>query len=296
MFIRRRLWLIVMSISLASFSSTMLTSCSGCGDILYDECVPDLPPDVGGQPNVSGSIGNTIVATWAAATDKVTAAAQLSYRVMYSTSNNISTPADALANGIAAIDWTPNITTASISGLNYSTTYYVAVLVKNEREQTSIYPVTSYKTGTAPLVLSNGGQIACPAGTVMTGFGGRTGAIIDQLFLQCAPESNPTQATAVQGPGVGGQGGQPTASRYCPDGSYVTAVNGAVGTLFLGAVASIEATCSTIPAQTIAIAPGFGNTPFQHSCPPGQKAYGLDMLATPNGGAYVGSVNQILCR
>ena len=75
--------------------------------------------------------GTSLTLNWTAATDNVSAGTALEYIVYRSTSDNISTWADAQANGTLAQDWTANIVTANITGLTEGTTYYFNVFVRD---------------------------------------------------------------------------------------------------------------------------------------------------------------------
>lgn len=72
--------------------------------------------------------------SWSAATDDVTPAAQLQYKVVTAgTTAAIDTvsEADALTGGSIVMDWTANTTTSSVSSLSAGTAYAFAVLVKD---------------------------------------------------------------------------------------------------------------------------------------------------------------------
>jgi len=84
--------------------------------------------------------------TWTAATDGVTAPAQLQYKVVYSASSNISMPGDAEANGTVSTNWTANLTTATVIGLTANTDYNFNVLVKDEAGNVSVYTAVAGKT------------------------------------------------------------------------------------------------------------------------------------------------------
>jgi hypothetical protein len=71
----------------------------------------------------------------------------------------------------------------------------------------------------------------CLSGQFLTGFGSRSGAYLDHLLLACAPivvandGSVSVGATIVDtGPGVGGSGGSPFATVFCPTGQVATAL------------------------------------------------------------------------
>ena len=109
---------------------------------------------------------------WTYGSDDVTATSSLQYRVYYSTSNNITTAANAQSNGTAANAWTTNINTLGISGLTPGITYYVNVLVKdaagNIGSSTSNAQATT--ADTTPPTVGNSGTIttASVASTSLT--------------------------------------------------------------------------------------------------------------------------------
>jgi len=54
--------------------------------------------------------------------------------------------ADAITSADLVMDWTPNITSTMVSGLNVTTTYYFAVLVKDEAENKALYLNPDWQT------------------------------------------------------------------------------------------------------------------------------------------------------
>ncbi|EPG67606.1 fibronectin type III domain-containing protein [Leptospira wolffii] len=91
----------------------------------------------------SSQSGATVNLSWAAASDDVTAADSLVYQVYYSTNSQdiyVNT-AEALTSGGASAYGEPgaNMTSASISGLAASTTYYFNILVRDQDQTASIY-------------------------------------------------------------------------------------------------------------------------------------------------------------
>ena len=93
---------------------------------------------------------NSTKLTWTAATDLGTLAANLQYKIVFSTSNNITTVSDAETNGTAFGDWTNNITTSTVTGLTASTSYYFNVLVKDEAGNKALYSSITGTTTAAP--------------------------------------------------------------------------------------------------------------------------------------------------
>lgn len=88
-------------------------------------------PVIGTSIVVSGKTATAMTLSWGAATDDSTDPASLQYKVVTSLSNNISTVADAEANGTLQMDWTTNTLTKNLTSLTMSTTYYISVLVKD---------------------------------------------------------------------------------------------------------------------------------------------------------------------
>ncbi|HEY9160538.1 MAG TPA: fibronectin type III domain-containing protein [Desulfomonilia bacterium] len=77
--------------------------------------------------------------SWEPADDDVTPPDRLQYKVIYSTNRDMDNVKDAENNGQSAMEWTANITSHRISGLEPSTTYYIATLVRDEAGNTAIY-------------------------------------------------------------------------------------------------------------------------------------------------------------
>lgn len=119
-----------------------------------------LSPDtVVPTPGASGTISmgtvtfNSIALSWTAATDDVSAQANLQYAVYLSTSNNISTPELCAANASPPeMDFTAGQTGYTITGLNPSTDYYVNVVVRDEAGNPAAYTM---RLGTTDVMLPN---------------------------------------------------------------------------------------------------------------------------------------------
>lgn len=95
----------------------------------------------------NGTPATTVIdVSWTAATDNVTLQSAIKYKVVYSLSNNLTTIADAEANGTVALDYTENTTSLSVSGLSALSTYYVAVIAKDTAGNKAIYTSTSHTT------------------------------------------------------------------------------------------------------------------------------------------------------
>jgi hypothetical protein len=269
------LWWVAAGVLLA------LTACGG-------NDVDSTPPTAGAAISLDGSQETSIDATWGAATDNRTVAADLEYQVMRSTSDNMSSVADALANGTIATTWTKNITASTLTGLQDGTTYYVTVLVRDGAGNMAVYSTMS--TTTAAVVAST--NLLCPDGKFVTGFAGRRGGIIDRFTLRCGDADN--LATVVDGDSLGGVGGSAFGPYDCPSGEYVTGTSGfnALGG-FTTAMASVKMTCSGGTDTTSANSGG--NTAFSFSCPSPLRVRGFVVTDT-DAGAYVGFMQNIICE
>jgi hypothetical protein len=70
--------------------------------------------------------------------------------VLRSTANDISTVAEAEANGVLVQDWTRDIASAEATGLSASTQYYFNVLVKDGEGNIAAYVSSSAMTAALP--------------------------------------------------------------------------------------------------------------------------------------------------
>ena len=268
-------------------------TCSGGDVCTAGACVVNAPPTAGTSLAFTGSSGSIVVVNWAAASDDTTPTASLEYQVVYSASNNITTLTDAEANGTVGQDWTANIGTATIGGLNFATAYYFQVLVRDGGGKKSVYI-----SGTQTTAGSGSAALFCPAGQVMTGFGGRAGAIIDRIGIRCAPLVGgvPNTASTTDGANLGGMGGTAFADFTCPTGTWVTGVSGDNGNGgWTSSMAGLGATCSD--SSSSGRRGNYGDVAFSFSCPNGQKAVGLQINAVEqNGSFYTGFMQGIYCR
>ncbi|MCP4131713.1 MAG: hypothetical protein GY754_12105 [bacterium] len=141
-----RFFLFIQCFFLSIFTAFVFTGCGG-------------EDEGGGNDNTAPTTG-TVTATnvtttsmtlnWTKASDTATADGLLEYKVVYSTSDNISTAADAETTGggrTVLQDWTTDINTIPVTGLTSATVYYFAVLVRDEAELKAIY--TTLSQGTA---------------------------------------------------------------------------------------------------------------------------------------------------
>lgn len=105
--------------------------------------------------------------SWGAATDAETAQSALQYKLVYSTSNNLSSAANAEANGTVGMNWTANTLSQAVSGLSTETTYYFAVLIKDGSD------LVSYQTGSTSTLCA--GKMIYLASINNAAFGGKAG-------------------------------------------------------------------------------------------------------------------------
>ncbi len=103
-------------------------------------------PVPGSNINFTDVTATGMSVSWGAATDKYEPQANLQYKLVYSTINNLDTAYDAEYNGIIAMDWSTNALSCPVTGLTSSTQYYFAVLVKDSLGNESAYPCLNQAT------------------------------------------------------------------------------------------------------------------------------------------------------
>lgn len=107
----------------------------------------ELPvPGNGGIITMGAVSGTSVQLNWTRAEDVQTPQTGLRYRVYRSESNNISTPALALANGFVVVNWTYNIVSAVSDGLIPGRNYYFNVVVLDGDENSAAYVTISVTT------------------------------------------------------------------------------------------------------------------------------------------------------
>lgn len=129
-------WFLLLIMTLA----IILTGCDDPGAV--DVTAP--VPGGSGAITFTNVAAGEVTVNWTAASDDI--AANPLYLVCYSTSNNISTLADAEANGTAVGTEAAGITSKTVTGLNQSTTYYFNVLVSDEAGNAAAYTAASQAT------------------------------------------------------------------------------------------------------------------------------------------------------
>jgi hypothetical protein len=168
----------------ACYTSTSATTSGG---------TDTTPPTPGGSGVIttSGVTSSSVTLGWTAATDNVTPQASLLYETVRSLSNNISTVADAIANGTVVTSWSTALTSSTATGLSASTTYYFNVLVKDAAGNTAVYTSTSATTSggtdTTPPTPGGSGAIATSgitSSSVTLGWTAGTDNVTPQASLQ----------------------------------------------------------------------------------------------------------------
>jgi len=134
-------------IFVAGFSLTLL-ACSSGGSATGSDgggssggggSTDSTAPTVGTNISFSGTTDTSVSVSWGAATDSVTAQNQLQYRLLRSTTNNLTSVANAEANGTEVLAYTANQLSQTASGLSASTPYYFAVIVKDAAGNKALY-------------------------------------------------------------------------------------------------------------------------------------------------------------
>jgi hypothetical protein len=149
------------------------------------------PPVAGAAIGFSGTTASGTTVSWGSATDAVTSAASLRYKLVHSSSAGaIDTVAKVNAivtsgSGLA-MDWTGNALTFSVTGLSDATTYYFAVIVKDAAGNLALYgpaPVTTLD-GAAPGVGAAIGFFGTTSSGTTASWGAATDDVTAQASLQ----------------------------------------------------------------------------------------------------------------
>ena len=118
----------------------------GCDSFLLSRVVGDRDavdqletPTPGGGIELVRASDSTLELRWPAARDNATSQDDLEYRVVWSNTNNIATPADAPVNGTTSLEWSPNVTSHTIDDLSAQTDHWVSVLVRDAAGGTAMY-------------------------------------------------------------------------------------------------------------------------------------------------------------
>ncbi len=135
---------------------------------------------------ISSLTGSSLVLDWTAATDDIDPTQNLQYAVYQSTSNNIDTIANILANGTKVMDFTYNRLNFPVTGLVDYTGYYFNIIVRDSEGNQSAYTMANTETldVSAPIATSNAIVLSNLASTSLT-------------LTWTKAEDNKTAATAI---------------------------------------------------------------------------------------------------
>jgi hypothetical protein len=119
--------------------------------ILFYSCKVDdgdntAPTVVDGRLRITGDTFSSLMVSWTAASDRITAADRLTYRLYYGTTNALDTVANIEANGTPAGAAEPDLTSAAITGLTPFTLYYFNVIVADAAGNKAVYDITPGQT------------------------------------------------------------------------------------------------------------------------------------------------------
>ncbi|MCP4132323.1 MAG: fibronectin type III domain-containing protein [bacterium] len=125
-------------------------------------------PGSGGVVTIFNITDDGVTLIWTKADDDVSLHGDLLYKVYGSASYTLNSAEDAELYGFSLVDWSTNITTAEITGLDPGTVYYLKVIVKDEDGYTGAYntvsmATTGSSTDTTDPVPGNSGTIAAAA-------------------------------------------------------------------------------------------------------------------------------------
>lgn len=118
--------------------AALVTSIFGCAKE-EEAAIPKITSGI----TVSARTATSFSIAWSAATDEKTASTALEYKIYYSSSDNISSPEEAVLNGTMLLDWTANVTSGNLTSLTHSTPYYVIVLVRDEDQKIGLATVNT---------------------------------------------------------------------------------------------------------------------------------------------------------
>jgi hypothetical protein len=104
------------------------------------------PPVAGGGLTAGTPRATVIPLSWTKATDSLSPAADLEYKVVWSPRDDIGSVAEADSNGTTAVDWTVDIGSADVAGLSILTTCHMNVLVRDRAGNTAAYSSVSATT------------------------------------------------------------------------------------------------------------------------------------------------------
>lgn len=121
-------------------------------NIAFERMYQVAEPEDGPFPGEDGVLNyedvddTSLTLLWSKGTDPVTPQEDLEYKVYRSTSNNIGTVADAIANGTMVQDWTADVASAPVTGLSANTSYYFNVLIRDDDGNMAAYSTLNVTT------------------------------------------------------------------------------------------------------------------------------------------------------
>lgn len=167
--------------SLLSFLFGGSTSSGGNGTVPVTPVIPPGGPVPGGGGAVGAASGGytsengaSVNLTWTAAADDTTSADSLVYQVYYSTNSQaifVQTADQLTANATPYGEPGANMTSATITGLAASTTYYFNILVRDQDQTGTVYNGMSILTegpDTTQPVPGNNGAFAAVVGAPLS--------------------------------------------------------------------------------------------------------------------------------
>lgn len=107
----------------------------------------ETTPPIAATLSIKAAGYTTVQLEWTGATDNFTASENLEYKLVYSANKGdilVKFPSELL--GTTAMDWTKNVYKKTIENLSCSTTYYFALVVKDESGNRTLYGFKSTKT------------------------------------------------------------------------------------------------------------------------------------------------------
>jgi hypothetical protein len=125
-------------------------------------------PNPGQSHNIQQNHSTTVSTAWGTATDNNTPAASLMYKLVRSSSNNLSSVSDAESNGTLVMDCTANTLTCAVTGLSATSSYYFAVLVKDADGKKALYAQRNTTTATPEWTWMSGSTTKDQSGTYGT--------------------------------------------------------------------------------------------------------------------------------
>ena len=232
-------------------------------------------------PGNSGTIGTSSVTSsgvtlsWTEGTDNLSAQANLQYEVRQSSSNNITTVANAEANGSIIQAYTAADSGHTVTGLQGNATYYFNVIVKDEGGNKAVYTTASATTSAQaapPNPTSPSAADDSPSAITVswTSGGGSTTGYKIAWALTSAP-GNCSSGTVIPASSITGTSHQVTGlSANTLYGFRICAVNNNATPDVSSGVTTTETTTNVLPADV----------PASFEPLPGFTAEGLSMTWT----------------